>query len=516
MVLLFSVIKLQEHTLCKNEENWIKECRPKKYPISINYSKKNCYNQLMVEVQEEREKKVNALLVGYPQREKNSSSKPKELIGLVKTLGMDVAGVFSLTRIEPTPAYGMGSGKAKEIADKAKELFADCIIFDWEIDPTKQRNWEKLCSIPVFDRNEVILRIFASRAQTKEAVLQVELARLTYSLPRLSHMYGDLARQRGGSYGAKGSGETQLELDRRQTEDKIVQIKKELEQVSQNRQTQRKQRERNSVHSCALVGYTNAGKSSLLNALTGSEVFVENKLFATLDPTTRKYSLGEGSSVLLTDTVGFISNLPHTLVNAFRSTLEEASFADLLLITVDSSDLECIKQYKQVLKVLQEIGAEKIPRLVLLNKWDMTEKGLSWSTGEDSSAEGEDAAKEGNFDSEKESGAFAEGADACERIAELNAAFPNAIKLSAKTQEGFVELQQKITENLFGSSRNYVIPASRADLVELARKNGTIQSEEWLEDAVHLKARIPGFIDENGKASTRTLSLLKPYQKDLL
>ncbi|MBR0476177.1 MAG: GTPase HflX, partial [Treponema sp.] len=326
----------------------------------------------MVEVQQEEEKKARALLIGAPNKGKGSKpdAKPEELEGLVKTLGMETAGIIVLNRIEPTPAYGIGTGKTKEIAAKAKELFADCIIFDWEIDPTKQRNWEKLCSIPVFDRNEVILRIFASRAQTKEAVLQVELARLTYSLPRLSHMYGDLARQRGGSYGSKGSGETQLELDRRQTEDKIVQIKKELEQVTQTRRTQRKQRERNSFRNCALVGYTNAGKSSLLNALTGADVFVENKLFATLDPTTRKFSLGEGSTILLTDTVGFISNLPHTLINAFRSTLEEASFADLLLIVVDASDPECRKQYEQVIKVLGEIGADKIPRLVLLNKWD--------------------------------------------------------------------------------------------------------------------------------------------------
>ena len=385
----------------------------------------------MVEVQQEEEKKARALLIGAPNKGKGSKpdAKPEELEGLVKTLGMETAGIIVLNRIEPTPAYGIGTGKTKEIAAKAKELFADCIIFDWEIDPTKQRNWEKLCSIPVFDRNEVILRIFASRAQTKEAVLQVELARLTYSLPRLSHMYGDLARQRGGSYGSKGSGETQLELDRRQTEDKIVQIKKELEQVAQTRRTQRKQRERNSFRNCALVGYTNAGKSSLLNALTGADVFVENKLFATLDPTTRKFSLGEGSTILLTDTVGFISNLPHTLINAFRSTLEEASFADLLLIVVDASDPECRKQYEQVIKVLGEIGADKIPRLVLLNKWDAVK---SYCPGKKTGM--------GSIESAADEGGGAEqGADAAERggqLAEKSDGFANG-GLLAEQSDGF-------------------------------------------------------------------------------
>ena len=629
----------------------------------------------MVEVQQEEEKKARALLIGAPNKGKGSKpdAKPEELEGLVKTLGMETAGIIVLNRIEPTPAYGIGTGKTKEIAAKAKELFADCIIFDWEIDPTKQRNWEKLCSIPVFDRNEVILRIFASRAQTKEAVLQVELARLTYSLPRLSHMYGDLARQRGGSYGSKGSGETQLELDRRQTEDKIVQIKKELEQVTQTRRTQRKQRERNSFRNCALVGYTNAGKSSLLNALTGADVFVENKLFATLDPTTRKFSLGEGSTILLTDTVGFISNLPHTLINAFRSTLEEASFADLLLIVVDASDPECRKQYEQVIKVLGEIGADKIPRLVLLNKWDavksycpgkktgmgsiedsaeanvagagesdacangglLAEKSDGFASGgllakeNDASANGGLSAKENDAsangdqlaeqndsfannansaqlaeqsdgfanhrqlakqnassangillaeqsnssanrspsaqapDASANGGLLAEQSDGFANssllaeqnassansspsaqasatsantaqlaeqsnssappeqsdtaantsalIASLNAAFPGAVKISAKTKEGFTELSQKITENLLGSLKSYLIPMDKANLVELARKNGTILKEEWLEDGIHLEARIPGIIEENGNATTRTMALLNPY-----
>lgn len=412
----------------------------------------------MVELEQEAQKKVRALLIG-------AHEEPKELIGLVDTLGMETAGTMVLTRIEPTPAYGIGKGKVTEILDKAKLLFADCIIFDWDIDPTKQRNWEKASGKPVFDRNEVILRIFAQRAQTKEAVLQVELAQLSYSLPRLSHMYGDMARQRGGSYGAKGSGETQLELDRRQVEDKIIQIKKELAQVQINRDTQRKQRERTETASCALVGYTNAGKSSLLNALTGADAFVENKLFATLDPTTRKLALAEGSSVLLTDTVGFISNLPHTLINAFKSTLDEAAKANLLLIVVDASDSECTKQYEQVLHVLKEIQADTVPSLIVLNKIDAVTDSLVMS--------------------------------------QLDASFPQALKVSAHTQQGFDTLLATITAQLLGNEQKYLVPSSQPQLVELVRKNGTITDEQWLDDGVHLTARIP--------PQSRTLALLSPY-----
>ena len=429
----------------------------------------------MIDIQAEQEAKAKCLLVGAPSKDKNSEEKPLELMGLVDTLGMETLETITLARIEPNPVYGIGKGKAEEIADRAKELFADCIIFDFEIDPTKQRNWEKLTGINVFDRNEVILRIFAQRAKTREACLQVELARLEYSLPRLSHMYGDLARQRGGSYGAKGSGETQLELDRRQVEEKILRIKKELEVVKTNRDTQRKQRERNAVAACALVGYTNAGKSSLLNALTGADVFVENKLFATLDPTTRKLSLSEASTVLLTDTVGFISNLPHTLIDSFRSTLEEASLADLLLIVVDSSDANCINQYEQVRKVLGEIGAEKIQSLVVLNKIDCIEKDQL-------------------------------------RLAELESHFPSAIKVSAKTESGFDTLLSQMTEILLGQEASYIIPMKNMALVETVRKNGTLEKEEWLEDGIHITARIPGTIDENGNATTRTLALLTPFR----
>ena len=334
----------------------------------------------MIELLEEEQRKTRCLLVGNP------LDNLLELKGLVFTLGMEVADSIVLNKIDIQPAFGMGTGKAAEICAHAKTIEADCIIFDYELDPTKQRNWEKLCGFPVFDRQEVILRIFAQRAQTKEAVLQVELAQLEYSLPRLSHMYGDFARQRGGNYGSKGSGEKQLELDRRGVRERMFRVRKELEKVVQNRSIQRKRRDRSNVKNVALCGYTNAGKSSLLNALTNSDALVENKLFATLDPLTRKlflenpdyanaedFSQGnipKGKEILLTDTVGFISNLPHSLVNAFRSTLEEAAYADLLLIVLDSYDPNVLLHYETILQVLDEIKADKNKSIIVLNKID--------------------------------------------------------------------------------------------------------------------------------------------------
>lgn len=324
----------------------------------------------MYEVQLEEEKKPLAFLTGiFPD---NLS----ELKGLIWTLGMECAGTVILPRQNPHPAYGMGSGKAREIADAAKEAAADCIIMDFELEPTKQRNWETLAQMPVFDRQEVIIRIFAARAKTREAVLQVELARLEYSLPRLAHMYGDMARQRGGNYGAKGAGEKQLELDRRQVREKIQRLRAELKKVRLNRSTQRKRREKVPLPSVALAGYTNAGKSSLMNVLTGADSFVEDKLFATLDPLTRKIKLkpqsngGKPRDILLTDTVGFISALPHSLIDAFKSTLEEAVLADLLLIVIDASDENAESHVQTIHSVLSEIGAAEKKRITVLNKMD--------------------------------------------------------------------------------------------------------------------------------------------------
>ena len=405
----------------------------------------------MYEVEEEAKKKVRCLLV-LPQW-----VHPQELKNLVKTLDMEVVDIVTLpekTSAASIARFGIGSGKAQEIAQLAEAQEADCIIFDTEITPTRQRNWETLAGIPVFDRQEVILRIFAQRARTKEAVLQVELAQLTYSLPRLAHSYGDMARQRGGSYGSKGAGETKLELDRRSIQSHIVQVKRELEKVVQERQTQRKRREKIPLPTCALVGYTNAGKSSLLNALTGSQVLAQDKLFATLDPTTRRLSIAGGTGLLLTDTVGFISNLPHSLVDAFKSTLEEAVQAQLLLVVVDASDRAAIEQYETVCQVLEEIGTTDNKRLIVLNKIDQLEK----------------------LDL---------------RRASLQNSFPNAIEVSAITGAGFPQLMEAIAQELAGPVATYKIPLTQVKLLEQIRQQGVILEEQWLDNHIHLTAR-PG------------------------
>lgn len=403
-----------------------------------------------ISIEEEQNKKIRALLVGKPH------SDISELEGLVDTLGLEIARSVLLARMELSPVYGIGSGKAEELSALAHEISADVIIFDFELEPRKQRNWEKLAQIPVFDRHEVILRIFAQRAQTKEAVLQVELARLEYSLPRLAHSYGDMARQRGGNFGAKGSGETQLELDTRTVREKIAQVKNKLARVERDRETQRKKRIKGFVPSCALAGYTNAGKSSLLNALTGADVLVEDKLFATLDPTTRKIQIkgiseesGYGTDILLTDTVGFISNLPHSLVNAFKSTLDEVRQAELILLVLDASDTNAEQQYSTVVSVLEEIHAEKTPRIVILNKIDKL--------------------------SESDS-----------NLAHLEALFPDAVKLSTKTKAGFGELARRIQAEILGAEKKYIIPTENQEMLAVVRRSGIILAEEWLDDGVHI------------------------------
>ncbi|MDR0643636.1 MAG: GTPase HflX [Treponema sp.] len=309
------------------------------------------------------------LVTIYERDEKSDVSSEKELISLCRTLELEIAGEEAVHIREYTAKFGMGTGKAAEIAEKAKSVYADCIIFGNILDPSKQRNWEELTGISVMDRQELIVRIFAERAQTKEAELQVELARLEYSLPRLRHKYIDLSRQQGGRYGTKGSGETKFETDRRIVEQRIRKLKEDLVRVRRTRETQRKRRKRQPVPICVLVGYTNAGKSSLLNALANADVFVEDKLFATLDAATRTLPLG-GKTILITDTVGFIRNLPHTLVDAFRSTLEETTLADLLIHVLDASDTDIDRSCETTLSVLRELGADSIPLVTVLNKAD--------------------------------------------------------------------------------------------------------------------------------------------------
>jgi len=293
----------------------------------------------------------------------------EELEELVRTLGHPVAERILVFHREMHARYLLGSGKAQELADRVQKEELGALIFDHDLTPSQQRNWEELAKVPVLDRQKVILDIFAGRAQTREARLQIELAQLEYSLPRLTRAWGHLGGQ-GGGIGAKGEGESQLEQDRRRMWKSMDRLKRELAQIRSARATQRKDRQRTPVPNCAIVGYTNAGKSSLLRKLTGAEVLVEDKLFATLDTTTRKVALPSRQPLLLTDTVGFVRNLPHRLVEAFKATLEEAAEADFLLHLLDASAPEVMEFYTTTMKVLGELGATKRPMLVAFNKID--------------------------------------------------------------------------------------------------------------------------------------------------
>lgn len=408
----------------------------------------------MIDIQKERDRLLPVMLVGRTDnRVIPDEDVLRELANLARTAGMETVSFVVLRRLDPSPRFGMGSGKASEIAAMAKESGAEQIIFDFEITPTQQRNWEKLSDLTCLDRQEVIIRIFADRAMTREAALQVELARLEYSLPRLAHAYEALSRQRGGRYGTKGAGETQLELDRRSVTNRIAQIKREIAAVRKDRASRRKRRERVPVPSCAIVGYTNVGKSSLLNALTGAGVLSEDKLFATLDPTTRRYTLPTGRTLLLTDTVGFIRNLPHSLVDAFHATLEEAAFADAVIILLDASDPEAGIQYETTRQVLAEVEAADRPFLLVLNKMDRLDE-------------------------------FSR--------ARLRTEYPDAVPMSVLLREGFDLFAQRLDALLAGEEGLYCLPADRGDLLAWAHREGSVIEVSYDGEWIHLRVRVSG------------------------
>lgn len=316
------------------------------------------------------EKVILVGVVHSGQRQKQVEESLDELKRLTETAGGKPIHNLIQKRERVDPAYYIGKGKAEEIHELAESLAASTIIFDDELSPAQQRNLENIIDRKIIDRTRLILDIFAQRARTREGIIQVELAQLDYLLPRLTGKGIHFSQQLGG-IGVRGPGESKLEVDRRKIRDNIVRLKKQVELIKKQRSLQRKNRREVPLPTIALVGYTNAGKSSLLNYLTNKKtVYVDDKLFATLDPTTRKIVL-EGKTVLLTDTVGFIRKLPHQLVAAFRATLEEITLADLILEIIDVSSPQRKEQEKVVAEVLNEITTKHIPRIVVYNKTDL-------------------------------------------------------------------------------------------------------------------------------------------------
>jgi GTP-binding protein HflX len=304
----------------------------------------------------------------------NTQSSVEELAQLVLTAGAKVVGRSVQRRERPTAAHYIGRGKVRELAARRHDLDYSTVIFDDELSPSQQRNLEEALKVKILDRTALILDIFAQHAHTREGALQVELAQHEYLLPRLAGQWSHLERLEG-RIGTRGPGETQLETDRRLIRNKIARLKRELEQVRKHRALYRRRRARQGVPVVSLVGYTNAGKSTLMRALSGADVLVEDKLFATLDPVTRRVALPHGAAFLLTDTVGFIQKLPTQLVAAFRATLEELAEADLLLHVVDITHADAAEQSQTVEETLAELGLADRPRVTVLNKTDLLRGG---------------------------------------------------------------------------------------------------------------------------------------------
>ena len=412
----------------------------------------------LIDLKAEAAVKQRAMLVGIrtpEESESNVGGLLDELAELAKNLNLDVVGREIVLLREPSAHFLVGSGKFSQITLAAHSANADCIIFDAELSPAQQRNWERECFLDVINRHEVILDIFASRAQTKEARLQVELAKLEYSLPRLRRAWSHLDRQRGGGVTQRGGGESQLELDRRLITDRIAKLKSELKQVRVMRDVQRKRRTRLPIPSAAVVGYTNAGKSSLINAVANVGLLAQDKLFATLDPTTRRLGLPNGATILLTDTVGFVRKLPHMFVEAFKATLEEAVVSEFLIHVVDSSSPEAAEHIKTTFEVLKELGADEKKILTVMNKID---------------AARDDAV-----------------------VYELKNMHTDAVWVSARSGEGLDALLLKIEDMISHTARpmRLMIPHSEYKAVADLHRAGAIRRQTTADEGVELLANVP-------------------------
>lgn len=393
-----------------------------------------------------------------------------ELELLASTAGIKVVGRATQHMRQIDPATFIGSGKAQEVRDAVAEAEANVVIFDDELSPRHQRELDELFGedVKIIDRSALILDIFAQHARTREGALQVELAQYEYRLPRLTRQWTHLARQAGGGggrggtggVGLRGPGETQLEADRREIGRKISKLKEEIEAVRAHRSRHRMQRSKQGVPVVALVGYTNAGKSTLLNKLTGADVYAANQLFATLDPTTRRLALPGGKSVLLSDTVGFIQKLPTTLIAAFRATLEEVIEADIILHVVDVAHPNVRQQIETVEDTLAEIELPRLPRILALNKVDLLH-------GEPIPPLSDDPTRLDNY------------------LA--------VVPLSARSGRGLDQLMVEI-ENVLREAMvpiDVTLPYKRGDVISVIHQQGVVDLEEHQGDGVHLKAHVP-------------------------
>lgn len=378
-----------------------------------------------------------------------------ELENLADTFGVPVLEKIPCPIRKIEASTFLPSGKLDEIAELLREKKGNLVIFDEEISPAQQRNLEKLLKVAVMDRTELILEIFAQRAQTKEARLQIELARTKYEFPRLKRLWSHFSRQRARGGYLKGEGEKQIEIDRRLLKRRLERLSQELKEVKRYRETQSAARRRAGIPTFAIIGYTNAGKSTLLNALTNADVLVEDKLFATLDPTTRKFTLPNNQEVLLTDTVGFIRKLPHTLVAAFRSTLEAALHDDVLLHLIDSSHPLAEEHAETTRALLKELDAQEESIITVLNKIDLCKDR--------------------------------------QMIDRLKIRFPKTVAISAIQGSGFDELAHMMMREL-QEKRKIVkmrIPQNEYALVAILRREGNILYEEYDENDIVLRAEVP-------------------------
>ncbi|MDW8322227.1 MAG: GTPase HflX [Armatimonadota bacterium] len=392
----------------------------------------------------------------------------EELRALCDTAGVDVAGESRQRRTRPDAATFIGKGKAELLFPQVRELNADVVIVDDDLTPLQQRNLEDILQTRVIDRTELILHIFAQRAHTREGKLQVELARLTYELPRLMSVYTKFEQQAGHIGVRGGPGETKLEQDRRKVRERIADLQRELEQVARQRSQQRQGRRRLPFPFGALVGYTSAGKSTLLNTLSGAHIYTDEHLFATLDPTVRRIVLPDGWGVLLSDTVGFIRNLPHSLVAAFRATLEEVTEADFLIHVVDASHPQLDIQRQAVMNVLAELGVHNKPIITAYNKADLVRDTY--------------------------------------RLRQLVAETPNAVYISALKAEGISELMHHILTTLQSllQSVKVRLPYAQSNLLAQCYELGRVRSAEYTADGILVEADVTHDLAE----------LLKPYRVD--